>query len=422
MTDHDHTNSRRRFLKGAALAGAAVAAGGLPVEADQKTAQPTGHTFNVGQLGAVGDGVTDDTVAIQAAIDAAVKARGGHIYFPSGQYRVTRSLVFSSADRFDITGDGMTSILLHENDEPLLLWKEDVPLRSSSITDLSFQSVKNDKSPDVPVIACLGGIGGSSFIHLHFAGAGAKLGSGIVAEKGMSEVTLDNCMMSGIGGTGIKVAKGAEVRIIGARITGSNPWKDAPARSIGVHLTGNNGGVHILTTDLCGLHTGLRIGDPGAPSNREVIVTHATFDSSIYGIHQVDNAYLSIAGCWATSSDEAQILIDKDSHGAMVVISGGTIFNGGAYGRPTSAHGMIMRAGSFMLTGVTVRNNKGTGLMVGESVRDYTVTGCRFVENGSAAELAGDNYAFTGNVFARNKKGLTDVGGPTKVVQANAGV
>ena len=181
--------------------------------------------------------------------------------------------------------------------------------------------------------------------------------------------------------------------------------------------------MHIVTTDIIGLHTGLRIGDPGAPSNREVIITHATFDSSVHGIHQVDNTYLSIAGCWTASSDEDQILIDKDSHGAMVVISGGTIFNGGAYGRPTSANGMVVRAGSFMLTGVTVRNNKGTGLLVeGDSVRDYTVTGCRFVENGSAAELRGDNYAFTGNVFARNKKGLTDLGGKSKVVQGNVGV
>jgi len=81
-----------------------------------------GTTFNVRQLGAKGDGSADDTSAVQSAIDAAVKARGGHIYFPAGRYRITKSLVFSSADRFDVTGDGRTSVLLHENNEPLLLW------------------------------------------------------------------------------------------------------------------------------------------------------------------------------------------------------------------------------------------------------------------------------------------------------------
>lgn len=421
MTNNENTSSRRRFLKGAALAGAAVAAGGIPMSADEKPINPAGPSFNVRQLGAVGDGVTDDTQAIQAAIDAAIKAHGGHVYFPSGQYRVTRSLVFSSADRFDVTGDGRTSILLHENDEPLLLWKEGASLCESTISNMAFLSVKNDKSPDTPVIACRGGAERSLFNHLYFAPSSARMGGGILVENVMDTTTLDNCLMWSIGGTGVTIARGSEVRIIGGRITGSNPYAGPPTRTIGVHVVGGNGGVHIVTTDIIGLHTGLRIGDPGALSNREVIITHATFDSNVHGIHQVDNTYLSIAGCWAASSDEEQILIDKDAGGAIVVISGGTIFNGGAYGRHGSSHGMVVRAGSFMLTGVTVRNNKGIGLLVEDGVRDYTVTGCRFVENGSAAELRGDNYAFTGNVFARNQKGLTDLGGKSKVVQGNAG-
>lgn len=50
------------------------------------------------EYGAVGDGVTDDTAAIQAAIDAAVTARatGGDIFFPPGQYVVTSTLTFPS--------------------------------------------------------------------------------------------------------------------------------------------------------------------------------------------------------------------------------------------------------------------------------------------------------------------------------------
>lgn len=381
-----------------------------------------GPTFNVRLLGAKGDGSADDTSAVQAAVDAAVKARGGHVYFPAGKYRITRSLEFSGADRFDVTGDGRTSILLHESNEPLLLWKENAPCRESSVRNLAFFSVKNRKSPDVAVIDCRGGTERSFFSNLLFSSSGAGMGSGIFVEKVMDTTTLDHCLMWEIGGTGLKVARGSEVRIFGGRITGSNPYVGV-GQTTAIHLTGGNGGVHVVTTDLIGVHTGLRIGDPGAPSNREVIITHATFDSSVHGIHQVDNSYLSIAGCWAASSDEDQILIDKDSHGAMVVICGGTIFNGGAYGRAGKANGMVVRAGSFVLSGVTIRNNKGTGLLVeGDSVRDYAITGCRFAENGTAAELRGDNYTFTGNVLARNKTGLLDLGGKSKVVQANVGV
>ena len=42
---------------------------------------------------AKGDGVTDDSAAIQAAIDtASVKPGGGIVFLPSGRYRITRTL------------------------------------------------------------------------------------------------------------------------------------------------------------------------------------------------------------------------------------------------------------------------------------------------------------------------------------------
>ncbi|GAB3468360.1 glycosyl hydrolase family 28-related protein [Azotobacter salinestris] len=45
--------------------------------------------FNVKDFGALGDGVSDDRAAIQAAIDAAHAAGGGTVYLPAGEYRVS---------------------------------------------------------------------------------------------------------------------------------------------------------------------------------------------------------------------------------------------------------------------------------------------------------------------------------------------
>lgn len=65
-----------------------------------------GAPANVLDFGAVGDGTTDDTVAIQAALDAAEA-----VYFPSGTYKVTGTLDISTPNRQYIYGDGRTSII-----------------------------------------------------------------------------------------------------------------------------------------------------------------------------------------------------------------------------------------------------------------------------------------------------------------------
>lgn len=57
--------------------------------------------FNVKDYGAIGDGVTNDTAAIQAAIDAAKTAGGGLVWIPAGEYKVQPSV---AADGFGTGG------------------------------------------------------------------------------------------------------------------------------------------------------------------------------------------------------------------------------------------------------------------------------------------------------------------------------
>jgi len=51
--------------------------------------QIKGAVTNVKDYGATGDGVTNDTAAIQAAIDAVNAAGGGEVFFPAGTYSVS---------------------------------------------------------------------------------------------------------------------------------------------------------------------------------------------------------------------------------------------------------------------------------------------------------------------------------------------
>lgn len=51
------------------------------------------NVFNVKDFGAIGDGVIDDTVAIQEAYNSAGLAGGGQVYFPRGVYRLTDAVL-----------------------------------------------------------------------------------------------------------------------------------------------------------------------------------------------------------------------------------------------------------------------------------------------------------------------------------------
>ncbi len=70
----------------------------LPIEARLtalEQAPPSGgsgYSYDVTTYGAVGDGTTDDSAAIQSAIDAAVLGGGGTVYFPAGTYLVNTRL------------------------------------------------------------------------------------------------------------------------------------------------------------------------------------------------------------------------------------------------------------------------------------------------------------------------------------------
>lgn len=69
--------------------------------------------LSVKDFGAVGDGVTDDTAAIQAALDAAQALKIGVVRVPSGKYKITSALTMPDYVVLEGEGHGFWDVIFH---------------------------------------------------------------------------------------------------------------------------------------------------------------------------------------------------------------------------------------------------------------------------------------------------------------------
>lgn len=97
-------------------------AGAVPLSVEDKLAQ----FVNVADFGAVGNGVTDDTQAIQAAINAIQSVGGGQVFFEEGLYRITSTLtanvgvLLNGQSRTDVSSNTNGSSVTAAR--PTILW------------------------------------------------------------------------------------------------------------------------------------------------------------------------------------------------------------------------------------------------------------------------------------------------------------
>ena len=90
---------------------------GIPVAVSDGGTGTTdnGREYNVKVHDVVGDGVTDDTTALQALFDLVKAAGGGIIYFPPGTYILNTHILLTSPEGITITGVAGKSIIKTTN-------------------------------------------------------------------------------------------------------------------------------------------------------------------------------------------------------------------------------------------------------------------------------------------------------------------
>ena len=110
--------ARRTFLFGAAAAGmGAIALAATSAPSRAFASYTATHVIDVtaSPYNATGNGTTDDTTAIQAAITAACGVTGGAtVYFPSGEYLVSSTLTVNQSN-ITLRGEGPSSLIMFHN-------------------------------------------------------------------------------------------------------------------------------------------------------------------------------------------------------------------------------------------------------------------------------------------------------------------
>lgn len=120
------------------------------------------ESVSVKDFGAVGDGVTDDTAAIQSAITYLNSLSGGHLYFPSGTYKTTSTIAFKN--NITYLGDGVSSIILYTGTDDAVRVSNPINASTAANITVSNMAIKSTN------VASTGGTFvdvGSTELHLY---------------------------------------------------------------------------------------------------------------------------------------------------------------------------------------------------------------------------------------------------------------
>jgi hypothetical protein len=369
---------------------------GLSASSISYTASGTGATVrtvqaklqesvSVKDFGAVGDGVANDTAAVQLAINSGAKA----VYFPNGTYLCSQITLVSGQTLY---GDGPTSIIKYNSGAALLYG-----LSASGATYLEDVQIRN--------LQLLGVGAFSEFIHL-------------INVNGARDFVVENCQLIGFQGDGIYLGAftdntrhNVNVRISGCLFDGVN--KDN--RNAVSVIDGTNVRIEGNT-----FQNVSRSSMPGPVDVEPNNVANVLLDISVVGntFRNSDgaNGMVSVVIAYTlTTAPSGFVIANNTMAGSTQYAVNLRIFND--YATPqnivisnnTSTCPGFLRCYPFV-RGMTVSGNAVTfttketliGFVAGDDQYDVSITGNTFVGNNTRRAMTirdGSRVAVVNNVF-----------------------
>lgn len=328
--------------KGSSLIGFSQAG----VNAVARTAQDKlRDSISVKDFGAVGDGVADDTAAIQAALNAADAAQMRLLIpgTPNG-YKITAPLIINSTG-MSVIGDGeyVTQLIASGNFSEIL--KFDASALYATISGVSF--------------VC-----------------GATTTRCVTVAQGATVVRFKNCLFSGNLNGDLLYSNGQNVDI------SESTFSPGSANTWACNFDCYNQNCGVTDCRIGGPGNGIRITNVFSPANRVEGLRIANTYFINTGVNNVwlgASLYTSITGCVLDQSSSTAV--DIDTSALNVVIDGNYI---GTSGVGTAS-------------GITIQPTAGGGHTISDNVIGYVANG--IVVNATAANRI-SNLSITGNQFA----------------------
>ena len=358
-----------------------------PVDASGTSVTATGSTtartlaerfaevYNVRDYGAVGNGVTNDTGAIQSTIDAA--SSGGIVAFPSGTY-ITEPL-FVTTDGISVVGSGVGVTILKLkaspsanqgalikfglNSDSVAVLAEDCSIRHLTIDGNKANQKRGSVSAD--------GDGGNPGLGSHLVqrftaedllikdcdGYGVGLVGTNVAGRSdfrLKNIEIDNCEYDGLDIKGGDPNRPTRIWLENIYTHDHGPGNISSRDAVGVDLRGEYifaRGIHASGCSEPGIRT--RSGDVGA---YEVVLIDCVAENGL------DNGFQIQAASGGTTTSRGVRLIGC-----------------GAYDNADS--GFDVEASLATLVECHSTGNTNNGLDNGTSVTEITIIGGRYAEN-----------------------------------------
>jgi hypothetical protein len=327
-----------------------------------------GAPFNVLDFGATGDGVADDTVAIQSALEAVKTAGGGFLYLPAGVYSINNALVLTGIDNMIFAGAGDDATIIQSTsatndvffDSGTSFWRtfRDFSI-SSSVTKTAGNSfnLAGERRGLFNRVRITGHFNGFNFV-------------------GFEQTELISCSITKPSGAGAAIICGtpgaagqcANLLINSCFLRGQDDVTQT-------NTLGNYGivvydvdAVWSMDTDIGGFLLNDMLIEPTTRSANHYF-TQCFFDATkgsdcvtIQGAGTKQQ--ITFNGCWFSSAGKLT--------GGNVEACGVRAYNTGVYQ-------------DIIFSGCRLYNCSGSGLLAESTNCDFTISGCNFYFNGSAA-------------------------------------